>query len=208
MFDLIGLIKAAGYAGLFGIIFAESGLLVGFFLPGDSLLFTAGFLASQGFLNIAALVIVAFLGAVLGDNFGYYFGKRIGPTLFNREKSVFFDREHVTRAQRFYERHGPKAIVLARFIPIVRTFAPILAGVGTMRYPVFLFFNVIGALCWAVGLPFLGYVLGNSVPDIDRYILPIVAAIIILSLAPGALHLLKDPQHWEKFFAFWKRHRP
>ena len=135
--DLISLIKTAGYLGLFFIVFAESGLFIGFFLPGDSLLFTAGFLASQGYLNIWILAPLMFVAAVLGDNFGYAFGKKVGPALFNKEDSFLFHKDHLVKANDFYAKHGPKTIVMARFLPIVRTFAPILAGVGKMEYKTF-----------------------------------------------------------------------
>lgn len=195
MFDLVSFIKAASYAGVTGIIFAESGLLVGFFLPGDSLLFTAGFMASQGYLDIMLLVVLAFSAAALGDQVGYLFGKRVGPKIFIREKSWFFDKEHVKRAHDFYEVHGGKAVTLARFMPVVRTFAPIVAGVGNMRYRSFVFFNLLGALLWGAGLPLAGYFLGRSIPSADKYLLPIVAAIIIISVLPSAIHLLKH--HWQ-----------
>lgn len=193
-FSLPELIKAAGLIGLFGITFAESGLLIGFFLPGDSLLFTAGFLASQGFFNIFVLVAVCFAGAVLGDSFGYAFGKKIGPKIFNREESFFFHKEHLERARDFYEKHGGKTIVIARFMPVVRTFAPILAGVGQMRYRTFLFYNVLGGVIWAIGLTFLGYWLGSVIPNVDRYIVPLVLLIIILSFLPPIIHILRDPE--------------
>src|SRR3989338_8644806 len=154
-FDLISLIKTAGYAGLFFIVFAESGLFIGFFLPGDSLLFTAGFLASQGYLSIVPLSLLCFLAAILGDNFGYAFGKKVGPAIFKKEDSLIFHKKHLERAENFYSEYGPKAIVLARFLPIVRTFAPILAGVGKMRYQTFFYYNVMGAAIWALGLSFL-----------------------------------------------------
>ena len=192
MFDLESLIKTAGYLGLFAIVFAESGLLIGFFLPGDSLLFTAGFLASQGFLDIRLLIPLLFVAAVLGDNAGYAFGRRMGPRIFKREESLLFHKKHLARSERFYQKHGGKTLVLARFTPVVRTFAPILAGVGKMHYRTFLLFNLIGALLWAVGLTALGYFLGQQIPDIDRYLLPIVAAIIILSLLPSLAHILRD----------------
>ena len=194
-FDLVALIKGAGYFGLFGIIFAESGLLLGFFLPGDSLLFTAGFLASQGFFDIWILILLCFAGAVLGDSFGYAFGRRTGPMIFRREDSLIFHRSHLERAARFYEKHGGKTIVLARFMPFIRTFAPILAGVGGMRYPTFLFYNVIGGAIWAIGMPLLGFYLGSVVPNVDRYIIPIVILIIILSTIPPALHFFRDKEH-------------
>ena len=189
MFDLIPLIKTAGYLGLFGIVFAESGLFIGFFLPGDSLLFTAGFLASQGFLNIWALSFLMFVAAVTGDSVGYAFGKKAGPKIFYREDSFFFHRNHIERARAFYEQHGSKTIVLARFIPMARTFAPILAGVGKMRYRTFLFYNIIGGALWALGMPWLGYYLGSTIPNIDKYLLPIILIIITLSVAPGLYHM-------------------
>ena len=192
MFDLISLIKAAGYFGVFGIVFAESGLFIGFFFPGDSLLFTAGFLASQDFLNIWVLAIGSFVCAVAGDSVGYAFGRRVGPAIFKRENSFWFHRDHLERARRFYERHGGKTIILARFMPIVRTFAPIIAGVGVMRYPKFFTYNVIGGFLWAVGLSTLGYTLGNTIPNVDRYLLPIIALIIFLSVLPSAIHILRD----------------
>lgn len=191
MFDLTALIKSAGYLGLFGIVFAESGLFIGFILPGDSLLFTAGFLASQGYLNLFFLIVILFAGAVLGDNFGYNFGKRVGPKIFTREDSFIFHKDNLERAQIFYGQYGAKAIVLARFVPIVRTFAPILAGVGRMKYSVFLFYNIIGAVLWVIGITMSGYILGNIVPDADRYILPIVIVIIIVSVSPVVFKFLK-----------------
>lgn len=202
MFDLIPLIKAAGYVGLFGIVFAESGLFVGFFLPGDSLLFTAGFLASQGFLNIALLIVICTAGAILGDSFGYVFGRKVGPKIFRREDSLLFHKDHLIRAEKFYDTYGGKAIILARFMPIIRTFAPILAGVGRMQYPRFLAYNVIGGALWAAGLPLTGYYLGSVIPGIDRYILPIVAGIIIVSIFPIFWHIVRDPSHRKSLARF------
>ena len=195
MFELIPLIKAAVYIGIFGIVFAESGLFVGFFLPGDSLLFTAGFLASQGFLHIAALSAVCFAGAVLGDSFGYAFGRKVGPMIFKKEDSLLFQKDHLLRAEQYYNRYGAKTIILARFMPIVRTFAPILAGVGRMRYGEFLAFNVVGGALWALGLPLIGYYLGSVIPNIDRYLLPIIGGIIFLSVLPIIMHVVRDPAH-------------
>lgn len=192
MFDLVSLIKTVGYIGLFGIVFAESGLLVGFFLPGDSLLFTAGFLASQGFLNMWVLAPLLFAAAVTGDSVGYAFGKRVGPKIFVKEESLFFHKDHLAKAQEFFNKHGGKTIILARFIPLVRTFAPILAGVGKMQYRTFLLYNVVGGFLWSVGLTFLGYYLGSAIPHIDKYLLPIVALIILVSVAPTLLHIYKD----------------
>lgn len=191
-FDLIETIKTVGYAGLFAIVFAETGLFLGFFLPGDSLIFVAGFLASQGFFQPALLALLLFVAAFTGNIAGYEFGRRVGPKLFSREDSLLFRREHVEKTKRYYDKYGGKTVMIARFIPIVRTFAPILAGVAGMAYPIFLLFNLIGALVWAVGLTLLGYYLGASIPDIDRYLLPIVLVIIIVSVLPGVIHLYQD----------------
>jgi membrane-associated protein len=184
MFDIVALIKAAGYFGVAAIIFAESGLLFGFFLPGDSLLFTAGVLSSAGFLDIRILVPLVFLSAILGDNVGYYLGRRAGEKLFDREESFFFKRSNVQKAKSFFEKYGQSSIVLARFVPIVRTFVPMVAGVGQMNYRQFFRANLLGGALWACGLPILGYFLGETVPDIDRYLLPIVGAIIFISVLP------------------------
>ncbi|KKS37359.1 MAG: hypothetical protein A3G49_01735 [Candidatus Sungbacteria bacterium RIFCSPLOWO2_12_FULL_41_11] len=204
--DLVTLIKTIGYLGIFGIVFAESGLFLGFFLPGDSLLFTAGFLASQGFFNILLLMALCFLGAVLGDSFGYAFGRKTGPAIFNREDSLLFHKRHLERAKSFYEKYGGKTIILARFMPIIRTFAPILAGVGEMRYKTFLFYNIIGGVIWGVGMPFLGYFLGNVIPDVDKYIVPMVVAIIVLSFLPPVIHILKDKEHREEIITVLKKY--
>ncbi len=198
MFDLISLIKTAGYLGIFSIVFAESGLFFGFFLPGDSLLFTAGFLASQDYLNIVILAAGSFIAAVAGDSVGYAFGRRVGPSLFTKEHSFFFNKNYIERSRAFFARHGKKTIVLARFVPIVRTFAPILAGVGTMEYPTFLFYNIIGGLLWAVGLSLLGYTLGSVVPDIDRYLLPIILLIIFVSLLPNLVMIVRERRESKK----------
>mgnify|MGYP001592498228 CR=1 FL=1 len=202
MFDLVALIKAAGYLGLFGIVFAESGLFIGFFLPGDSLLFTAGFLASQGFLDPVILMAATFAAAVLGDNFGYTFGRRVGYKIFNKEDSLLFHRDHLARAQKFYARHGGKTLILARFMPVIRTFAPILAGVGKMNYQTFFFYNIAGGFLWSVGLTGTGYYLGSVVPNVDRYLLPIIGLIVLLSILPSLIHILKNPAHRRQIAEF------
>lgn len=190
--DLVALIKWAGYIGIFVIIFAECGVLLGIFLPGDSLLFTAGFLASQGHLNLALLIVICFAGAVLGDNFGYAFGRRAGPAIFKKEDSFFFHKKHLERAARFYDAHGGKTVILARFMPVIRTFAPILAGVGRMNYKVFIIYNLIGGALWAIGLTALGYFLGSTIPGVDKYLFPIVLLIIIVSMLPGIIASLRS----------------
>jgi membrane-associated protein len=184
MFDVTGLIQAFGLIGVTFIIFAESGLFFGFFLPGDSILFTAGILASQGFFNISILVFCVWIAAVSGDTVGYWFGARIGIKIFNKEKSVFFNKKYPERAHEFYVRHGKKAIILARFIPAVRTFVPIMAGVGKMSYRNFISYNIIGGTIWAIGLTLGGYFLGQSVSNIDQYIIPIIVLIIVTSVIP------------------------
>lgn len=183
-FDIPALVQTAGYVGLFAIVFAESGLFFGFFFPGDSLLFTAGLLASQGLLNIYVLVGLMTLGAVLGDSVGYWFGKKVGPKIFTREDSFFFNKRHIERTRAFYAKYGPKAVVLARFVPVVRTFTPILAGVGTMPYGLFLRYNIIGGVLWGAGVTLLGYFLGSAIPSAEKYLLPIILGIIAISFVP------------------------
>lgn len=192
--DLPALIQTIGYLGVFAIVFIESGLLVGFFFPGDSLLFTAGFLASQGLLDIRILVPGCFFAAVLGDSAGYYIGHRFGRKLFNKEQSLFFRKDHLLKAQGFYEKHGGKAIILARFMPVIRTFAPVAAGIGEMQYKRFLFFNLFGGVLWAIGVTLAGYYLGSLIPDVDKYLLPIIGLIIVASVLPGIHHMLMDAE--------------
>ncbi len=194
-FNLIELIKTAGLLGVWGIVFAESGLFFGFFLPGDSLLFTAGFLASQGFLNIWVLAIGSFLAAVLGDTVGFVFGAKVGPKIFNRPKSRLFNKDHLNKAHQFYDHHGPKTIMIARFMPFIRTFAPIVAGAANMQYRIFITYNLIGGLIWGAGMPLLGYFLGNLIPNVDHYLTPLVIVIILISLAPGVYHYFKSKTH-------------
>ncbi|MDO8604259.1 MAG: VTT domain-containing protein [bacterium] len=190
-FDIIQLIQAFGYLGILGIVFAESGVLIGFFFPGDSLLFAAGLLASQGLLNIWILIIFIPIAAILGDNFGYWFGSKVGPKIFTREDSFFFHKKHLERTRDFYAKYGNKAIVLARFIPVVRTFTPILAGVGQMRYKTFLTYNILGGVLWGAGMTLLGYFLGALVPNIDQYLLPIMLVIIAISFSPIIHEVIK-----------------
>lgn len=185
------IITAVGYAGLFAIIFAESGLLFGFFLPGDSLAFTAGLLAATGALNLAILLCLLPVAAVLGDSAGYWFGAFIGPRIFIKEDSFFFSKKHVARSEAFYEKYGARALVLARFVPVVRTFVPVLAGVGSMRYRTFIIYNIIGAVLWAGGITLLGYFLGRTFPAIEHYLTLAIAVVIILSLVPIAREWLQ-----------------
>ncbi len=182
--DLQEWIPLLGYPGLFAIIFAESGLPIGFFLPGSSLLFTAGFLASQGFFDIVTLVGLLTFAAVLGDNVGYWLGARVGIKFFSRPNSRFFKREHLDRTRNFYARYGALTIFLARMVPMVRTFAPILAGIAGMNYFVFMFYNVLGAILWGGGVVYAGYVLGEIFPNSSEYVEMIVIAIVLISCIP------------------------
>ena len=185
------IIAVLGIIGVIGIVFAETGLFFGFFFPGDTLLFTAGFLASQHHISFIWLLIGTFIAAVLGDSVGYAFGKKIGPALFTKDDSLFFNKKHIARAQHFYENHGKKTIILARFLPIIRTFAPIVAGVGMMDYVTFISFNLIGAFSWTWLMLWLGYGFGSLIPNPDHYIIPAVILIIILSAVPTMREIMK-----------------
>jgi membrane-associated protein len=188
--DIAELIKVVGYFGMFIIVFAESGVFFGFFLPGGSLIFTAGLLASQGLFNIYWLVFFLALAAILGDSTGYWFGAKVGPKIFKKEDSIFFNKKYLERTEDFYKKYGKTTVIIGRFVPIVRTFAPILAGVGKMNYRKFLFYNIIGAFLWAVGLALLGFYLGVAVPGIEKYILPIIVLIVFLSVLPIIFNLI------------------
>jgi membrane-associated protein len=185
------LIEAFGTIGLFAIVFAESGLLFGFFLPGDSLLFTAGLLASRGVLNFPLIAVGCAVAAIAGDQVGYVIGRKAGPALFKRPDSRFFHKKNVDRARAYFEKNGPRTIILARFIPVIRTFAPVVAGVGQMDYRKFVTYNVVGGIVWGSGVTTAGYLLGESIPDIDRYLLPIIGVIVMVSFVPVALELRK-----------------
>ena len=186
------LIETFGYLGIFLIVFAESGLLVGFFLPGDSLLFTSGILASRGFLKLPLLLFLTVSGAIIGDSVGYAFGKKVGPKIFSRDNSLLFHKDHLVKAEQFYEKYGAKTIILSRFMPFIRTFAPIVAGVGKMPYKTFISYNFLGGILWGLGLPLSGYFLGKAVPNIDKFLLPIIALIIFLSVMPPLIHFYQE----------------
>ncbi len=192
MFDIVALIQSVGATGVVAIVFAECGLFFGFFLPGDSLLFTAGFLASQGFMSIIPLIIFTIIAAILGENVGYEFGRRIGPMLFNKKESRFFKPAHVVRAHEFFLKYGNKAIFLARFMPIVRTFVPIVAGVARMPFKSFMFYNVVGGVVWVGSMTLLGYTLGSQVKGADKYIEFIILGIILVSFIPAFLEWRKS----------------
>ena len=187
------LIETFGTIGLLLVIYAESGLLLGLVFPGDSLLFTAGlFAATDKFgLNIWAIAIGCFVAAFTGSQTGYWFGRRFGPGLFRRPDSRLFKHEYVEHSRAFFEKHGPKTIVLARFVPFVRTLAPMLAGIGEMPRRTFIAFNALGALLWATGVSLAGFFLGKTIPDVDKYLLPIIAVIFLVSVTPPLLELRK-----------------
>jgi membrane-associated protein len=195
LLDPSHLVRTFGYLGIFITLFLESGIIFGFFLPGDTLLFSAGLLASQHTINIEILIIISVIAAILGNNAGYYTGKKAGTTLFNKPKSFWFSPKRVEQAHVFFEKEGAQSLVLARFIPAVRTFVPIIAGVAKMPYRFFLIFNALGALLWGILVPLLGYSLGRTVHNIDKYLLPIVVIIAVISIAPIAWAHSKRRSH-------------
>jgi len=191
-YALDDLVRWGGYAVLVAIVFVETGLLVGFFLPGDSLLITAGLVAATGSLNIWWLNVLLVAAAILGDSVGYAIGWRAGPRLFTRPKSLLFNPRHIDRTRAFYARHGAKTIVIARFVPIVRTFAPVVAGVGQMEYRRFLFYNVAGGVGWVTSMTWAGYLLGQTVPNISEHIHVVVIVVILLSMIPIVVELVRE----------------
>ena len=185
--NLTALVQWAGIFGLAGIIFSETGLLVGVFLPGDSLLVTAGLLAARGYLNVYALAPLLTVAAICGNSVGYFIGRATGPRIFNRENSLFFNKKHAIRAHEFYAKYGRKTIVLAQFMPIIRTFAPVVAGVGGMGFRQFITFNIIGAVFWIWSMVGIGYFLGSYIPGIDQHIEIVIAIVIFISILPGLI---------------------
>jgi membrane-associated protein len=187
-FDLVKLIATVGYVGIWSIIFAESGLLIGFFLPGDTLLLTVGMLAAHGQLKLAPLLIALPFAAILGDQCGYWIGRKAGPRIFTRDQSFFFRRKNLLAAKRFYQKHGGKTVVLARFIAFIRTFAPVVAGAAEMPYSRFVLFSLIGGPLWTIGVTLAGYYLGHSIPNLDHYLLVLVILFPAASIVSGLLH--------------------
>ena len=191
-YSLDDLVRWGGYVVLFAIVFTETGLLIGFFLPGDSLLITAGIVAAAGGLNIWWLNLLLIVAAITGDSVGYAIGVRLGPRLFTRPQSLLFNPRHIERTRVFYARHGPKTIVIARFVPIVRTFAPVVAGVGQMEYRRFIFYNVAGGVGWVTSMTWAGYGLGRVIPNLGSYIHLVVAVVIVLSVIPIVIEILRE----------------
>lgn len=192
--DPIAIIKTGSYLGIAIVVFAESGLLFGIFFPGDSLLFAAGLLSASGFLEPIPLITLVVTAAIVGDSVGYWFGAKVGQALFKREDSRFFKQEYIKRTELFYQKYGGRAVVLARFVPIVRTLAPILAGAGSMKYYVFLRYNVLGGLFWGISMVSLGFLLGSIIPNSQHYILPISLVIIVISFLPVFINLVRQRQ--------------
>ena len=192
LYNVPELIRIGGLVGLVLIVFAETGLMVGFFLPGDSLLVTAGIFAARGDLNILSLNVLVILAAIAGDATGYYIGRSAGRALYNRPNSLLFRREHLIRTHEFYEKHGGKTIVIARFMPIVRTFAPVVAGAAEMTYRDFAFYNIAGGVAWVTSMTLTGYFLGRSIPNIESNLHLVVAGVIALSLLPGVVAWLRN----------------
>jgi membrane-associated protein len=185
--NLPELVQWAGLFGLTAIIFSETGLLVGVFLPGDSLLVTAGLLSARGYLNVYTLTPLLTLAAICGNSVGYFIGRTTGPRIFNRENSLLFNKKHAIRANEFYEKYGRKTIVLAQFMPIIRTFAPVVAGVGGMKFRTFITFNIIGAFLWIWSMVGIGYFLGSYIPGIDQHIEIVVVVVVFISILPGII---------------------
>ena len=197
MISIDKVILGGGLVAIGATVFAESGLLIGFFLPGDTLLFGAGILASQGILPLHGLMLVVIAAAILGDNVGYSIGRRTGKRLFRKKESILFKPEHLEQAEKFYEIHGGKTIILARFVPIVRTFAPMVAGISKMPRERFMFFNVIGGTLWGGGVTLLGYWLGTKMPWVEHYITPVILGVVVLSAGIACFHILKEKDNRE-----------
>jgi len=192
IYDVEALVRVGGLMALIAIVFVETGLFVGFFLPGDSLLVTAGLFAARGDLSLWSIFLFVSLAAIVGDTVGYIIGARTGPKIFTREDSLLFHKKHLITTKEFYDRYGGVTIIIARFMPIVRTFAPLVAGVGGMEYRRFVFYNVAGGIGWVVSMTSIGYFLGKAVPGIDRHIDVVIAVVIFLSLLPAIIKFARD----------------
>lgn len=205
MLDVNTIVQSGGILLVAFIVFAESGLLIGFWLPGDTLLLGAGILASQGEISIGWLVFTVVLAAIIGDNVGYSIGHRTGHRIFKKDDGILFQKEHVERAEKFYEKHGGKTIILARFIPVVRTFAPLVAGVGKMSRQRFMMFNVVGAVLWGAGITLLGYWFGTKIPGLEKYVHDVLLIIIFVSIASSLIHILREEKIRKRLFAKIKK---
>jgi membrane-associated protein len=194
MFDVTHLIQTGGLLLIASIIFAESGMMIGFFFPGDTLLFSAGILAATGKLGLVPTLIAIALAAIIGDNTGYHIGSKLGRRLFNKPDGAVFRKEYIDRAEAFYEKHGSKTMLVAHFIPVIRAFTPVTAGAAKMPYGQFVAFDAIGDIAWTLAITFLGYFLGSRIPNIEKLIDPLLIAVVIIFLAPTIWHILRDPK--------------
>ena len=192
LYQFDDLIRWGGHYVLTAIIFSETGIMAGFFLPGDSLLVTAGLFAAAGTLSLSRLLLELCLAAILGDSVSYAIGHAVGPKIFNKEHSIFFHKAHLLRAHRFYEKYGAKTIVIARFVPIVRTFAPVVAGVGEMAYKRFIVYNVVGGIGWVSSMILIGFYLGRTIPHIDQHVHKIILIVIFLSILPAIIEVWRE----------------
>lgn len=206
MFDVTHLIETGGLLLIALIIFAESGMMVGFLFPGDTLLFSAGILAAGGKLPIVWTIVVIVAAAIIGDNTGYHIGKKLGPKLFKKD-SLVFRHDHIVRAEKFYEKYGTKTMLISHFVPVVRSFAPVTAGAGHMDYKQFFIFDAIGIIVWATMITLLGYFVGSKVPGIENFIEPVLIIIVLAFLAPTLVHIFKDPKIRAKLSAKFKRNK-
>lgn len=194
MFDVTHIIQAGGLLLIAAIIFAESGMMVGFFFPGDTLLFSAGILAASGKLSIVSVIVVIALAAIAGDNVGYQIGKSLGRRLFKKPDSVIFRKQYIERAEKFYEVYGSKTMLLAHFVPVVRSFVPVTAGAGNMNRKLFVLFDAIGDTAWTLIITLLGFYAGKTIPGIEKYVEPVLILVVIIFLAPTLYHVFKDPK--------------
>ncbi len=201
MLDINSIIQSGGILLVAFIVFAESGLLVGFWLPGDTLLLGAGIIAAQGEINIYVLIATVVVAAIVGDNVGYSIGNRTGKNIFKKDDGIFFQKEHLDRAEAFYEAHGGKTIILARFIPIVRTFAPLVAGVGKMSRRRFMVFNIVGAFFWGAGITLIGYWFGSKIPHLEEYVHYVILTVIVISIGSSIIHIMREPKVRKLLFA-------
>jgi membrane-associated protein len=191
MFDVTNILQTGGLFLIGALIFGESGMFIGFFFPGDTLLISAGVFAAIGKLNLFSVIVVVSLAAILGDNTGYHIGKRYGRRLFRKPDGIIFKQKYVAQSEQFYERYGSKTMLIAHFVPVIRTFAPAVAGVGKMEYKYFVIFDAIGDIAWAIIVTLIGYYFGRKIHNLDHYILLAVAAVVIFTLGPTLYHLTK-----------------
>lgn len=191
MFEVTNIIQSGGLPLLGIILFAEVGLFLGFFLPGDTLLIAAGIFAKQGKFPLAAVILVAAIAAIAGDSTSYFIGRKLGHQVFRKDDGLIFRKDHIDKAEAFYEKHGAKTLLISHYLPIIRTFTPLLAGVAKMPYRKFLFFNVVGDIAWAASVTLVGYYIGSRIPGVDKYILLIIGGVVLVSLVPTLYHVAR-----------------